>query len=76
MEAGARLLICEQILEPDPARGDPSLYSVDAQMLAMFGTARERSVAEFEDLLIETRFAFRRLIPTTSSVFIIEAVAV
>lgn len=75
MEAGARLLICEQILEPDPARGDPFLYSVDTQMLAMFGTARERSEAEFRDLLVETRFAFRRLIPTTSSVFIVEAVA-
>jgi O-methyltransferase len=75
METGTRLLICEQILEPDPASGNAFLYSVDTQMLAMFGAAHERTLAEFEDLLIATRFAFRRLIPTTSSIFIIEAVA-
>jgi len=75
MERGARLLICEQILEPDPARGDPILYLLDTQMMAMFGTARERSEAEFRDLLTETGFAFRRLIPTTSQVFIVESTA-
>ena len=75
MESGARLLICEQILEPDPATGDPILYLIDTQMMAMFGTARERSEAEFRSLLVETGFAFRRLIPTASSVFIVEAVA-
>ena len=72
---GARLVICEQILDPDPASGDPFLYLVDTQMMAMFGAARERSEAEFRDLLVETGFAFRSLIPTTSSVFIVEAVA-
>lgn len=75
MERDARLLICEQILEPDPARGDPMLYLIDTQMMAMFGTARERTEAEFRDLLAETGFAFRRLIPTTSQIFIVESVA-
>ena len=75
MAVGARLLICEQILDPDPASGDPFLYLVDTQMMAMFGAARERSEAEFRALLIETGFAFLRLIPTTSSVSIVEAVA-
>ena len=75
MERDARLLICEQILEPDPARGDPILYLIDTQMMAMFGTARERTEAEFRDLLTEIGFAFRRLIPTTSQIFIVESVA-
>ena len=39
------------------------------------GTARERSEAEFRDLLAETGFAFRRLIPTASQVCIVESVA-
>jgi len=75
MERDARLLICEQILEPDPARGDPILYLIDTQMMAMFGTARERSEAEFKDLLAESGFAFRRLIPTASQVSIVESAA-
>ena len=75
MDRGARLLICEQILEPDPARGDPLLYLIDAQMMVMFGTARERTEAEFRDLLEATGFAFRRLIPTASAIFIVESVA-
>ena len=75
MEKDARLLICEQILEPDPARGDPFLYLIDNQMMVSFGTARERTEAEFRDLLAETGFAFRRLIPTASQIFIVESVA-
>ena len=75
IERGARLLICEQILEPDPAYGDPFLYLLDTQMMVSFGTARERSEAEFRDLLAETGFAFRRLIATASQVFIVESVA-
>jgi len=46
MGNGAHLLICEQILDPDPASGDPFLYLVDTQMMAMFGAARERSEGE------------------------------
>ena len=46
-----RLLIVEQILEPDPVRGRPTSYLVDTQMLAMFGSARERTQSEFGVLL-------------------------
>jgi hypothetical protein len=75
MQADARLLICEQILEPDPARGDPVLYLVDTQMMAMFGVARERTEAEFRDLLAVSGFTFRRVIATRSRVSMVEAVA-
>ena len=75
MKRGARLVICEQILEPDPSRGNPMLYLVDTQMMAMFGAAHERTEAAFRDLLAESGFLFRRCIPTASQIFILESVA-
>lgn len=75
MKKGTRLLICEQILEPDPARGNPMLYLLDTQMMAMFGAARERNEAEFRELLSESGFDFRRLISTGSQICILESVA-
>lgn len=75
MQRGACLLICEQILERDTSRGNPMLYLLDVQMMAMFGTARERSEAEYANLLAESGFAFRRSIPTASQICILESVA-
>jgi hypothetical protein len=72
----ARLLIVEALLDPDPSRGDPSLYLVDMQMMAMFGDARERTEAEFDALLRETGFTRRRTIPTGTRTFILEAAPV
>lgn len=69
----ARLLLGEQILEPDPARGRATGYLIDVQMMAMFGDARERSEAEFRGLFDQSGFSLRRVIPTTSPVSIIEA---
>lgn len=71
----ARLLIVEQILEPDPVRGRPTSYLVDTQMMAMFGSARERTQSEFGVLLAASGLAELRLIPTSSPVWIIETVA-
>ncbi len=68
------LLICEQILEPDPAQGRPTSYLVDMQMMTMFGSARERTQNEFSNLLLENGFTLRRAIPTQSPIWIIEAV--
>ena len=70
------LLIGETILEPDPARGRPVDYLLDAQMMAMFGNARERTVPEFRDLLEQSGLSLRRVIPTSSSVSIVEAAPV
>ena len=63
-EPGTALLICEQILEPDPVRGRQTSYLVDAQMMAMFGSARERTLDEFTSLLSASGFATRQTIPT------------
>jgi hypothetical protein len=67
------LLICEQILEPNPAQGLPTSYLVDTQMMAMFGSARERTLDEFALLLSESGFALQRAIPTQSPVWIVES---
>lgn len=74
MAPHARLLVVEQILEPDPALGRPTGYLVDMQMMAMFGSARERTQAEFGELLAASGFSALGLIPTASPVSIIEGV--
>ena len=51
MEPRIRLLVVETLLEPDPTLGPPEAYLLDIQMMAMFGTAHERTEAEFRDLL-------------------------
>lgn len=73
MPSDARLLIVEQILEPDPAIGNPMLYLVDIQMMAMFGTGRERTEAEFAEILSACGFRMLRLISTRSPYSIVEA---
>ena len=74
MSSSARLLIVEQILNPDPARGHPLAYLVDVQMMAMFGSARERTQAEFGELLAASVLSLVNLIPTASAVSILEVV--
>jgi len=73
MTPSDRLLVVEQMLEPDPAVGEPAGYLIDVQMMAMFGSARERTVAEFEELLEASGFALARVIATASPVSILEA---
>ena len=73
MTPEARLLIVEQILEPDPTLGRKTSYLVDMQMMAMFGSARERTQVEFGEILAQSGLSQLRLIPTSSPVWIIEA---
>lgn len=72
MDFDSRLLIVEQLLEPDPKRGRPTSYLVDTQMMAMFGSARERTKSEFDELLAASDLSAQRVIATTSPVWIIE----
>lgn len=73
MAPEGRLLIVEQILEPDPTLGRKTSYLVDTQMMAMFGSARERTQAEFGEILARADLSQLRLIPTSSPVWIMEA---
>ena len=76
MEAHAVLLLGEEILQPEPARGRATSYLTDMQMMAMFGHARARTEVEFRNLLGLSGFSLRRVVPTSSAVSIIEAVPV
>jgi len=73
MGTSARLLIVETLLEPDPAMGRPTEYMTDLAMMTLFGKARERTEAEFRELLAEAGFDLSRVISTTSPVSILEA---
>jgi hypothetical protein len=59
-------------LSPTPAIGRPSGYLVDTQMMAMYGTARERTGAEFDQLLQGSGLGLERVIETTSPVLVME----
>jgi hypothetical protein len=73
MAPGAILLLAEHLLEPDPARGRPADYLTDMQMMAMFGSARQRSRQELQEMLRRCGFDVLRVIPTRSPVSILEA---
>ncbi len=74
MAAHAVLLIGEHVIDPVPTPEQAMSYLLDTQMMAMFGTARERTEAEFDALLSAAGLRLRRIMPTTSLVRIIEAV--
>ncbi|MBB3452600.1 SAM-dependent methyltransferase [Rhizobium sp. BK313] len=73
MQRDARLLVIEGLINPDPCYGSPTEYLVDMQMMAMFGSARERTEAEFRELLNSAGFDLTSVIGTASPVFILEA---
>jgi hypothetical protein len=73
MPPGAIMLLGEHLLEPDPALGRPADYLTDMQMMAMFGSARQRSRQELHELLGQCGFDVLRILPTRSSVAVIEA---
>ena len=74
MPTGARLLVVEGLIDPDPLCGPATEYLIDMQMMAMFGNARERTEAEFRELLTGAGFDLTRVIATASPVSILEAV--
>jgi hypothetical protein len=69
----ARLLIAEVALDVDPSRGRSMSYYLDMQMMAMYGTARERTEDEFRALLSAAGFDLLQVIGTPSAVSILEA---
>lgn len=74
-QPGTRLLVCERVLEPDPLRGDPMDYLVDLQMMAMYGSGRERTEREFRRLLAAGGYSLERIHGTSSQISILEATA-
>jgi len=74
MNAGSRLLVVEGLLPANPSDGRPTEYLIDLQMMAMFGAARERTQAEFAELLDEAGLKLARVVATRSTVCVIEAI--
>jgi hypothetical protein len=64
MPAYACLLLIEAIL-PERARDEPEAVRMDLHMLILFG-ARERTEAEFRELLASAGLDLRRVVPTGS----------
>lgn len=71
MTPGARLLLVEVVLHDG---GTPGFGSTDMAMLVLLGAA-ERTAREYETLLAKAGLRMTRVIPTTTSVSIIEASA-
>ena len=70
---GARLLVVE-VLVPDTPGPDHSKV-LDIIMLAVTG-GRERTREQYEKLLADAGFKLERVVPTRSSYFVVEAIAV
>jgi hypothetical protein len=65
MGSDSRLLIVEAIL-PERAKDRPATIRMDLHMLLLFRAARERTEAEFRDLLEHNGFHLRRVVMTAS----------
>ncbi|MCP5419007.1 MAG: methyltransferase [Gammaproteobacteria bacterium] len=71
MSNQARLLIAEMVIPPGTEPAFAKLF--DMAMLVLTSGGRERTEAEFQKLLAEAGFNLAKVIPTTSTVSIIEA---
>ena len=70
MEDDARLLLVEMVIPP----GDAPFFGklLDLEMLVCFG-GRERTEAEYRDLLHAAGFELLRIVPTLAPASIVEA---
>lgn len=73
MRPGGRVLIVEQVIGDGPASAMGKL--VDLEMLVMTPGGRERTEAEFRQLLRKAGFELQRVVRTESPVCVIEALA-
>ena len=65
-----RLLVCESVIQPG---NEPSFGKLlDLTMLTIPG-GKERTAAEFRDLLSQAGFRLDRIVPTTAEVCVLEA---
>jgi SAM-dependent methyltransferase len=70
MRPHARLLVAERVVPADNAPSEAKLF--DINMLVVLG-GRERTEAEYRELLERSGFALSRVIPTSSPLTLIEA---
>jgi precorrin-6B methylase 2 len=70
---GGKLLIVEYVVTDDEEGIAAKLF--DLHMLAYFGAACERTREEFQRLLAASGFSLQRIVRTTASIAVIEAIA-
>jgi precorrin-6B methylase 2 len=70
---GGKLLIVEYVVTDDAEGLAAKLF--DLHMLAYFGAASERTREEFQRLLADSGFSLQRIVRTTASIAVIEAIA-
>jgi hypothetical protein len=68
---GATLLVIDSVIEP--GNGPQFAKLLDINMLVMTEGGRERTLAEFRDLLQRGGFALEREVPTSAGVSVLEA---
>ncbi|MBX3365186.1 MAG: methyltransferase domain-containing protein [Phycisphaeraceae bacterium] len=73
LSPGGRLLVLDAVIKPGN-EPDPGKW-IDMEMLVAVG-GRERTEAEFGELMQQSGFALRRVVPTKSSVSVVEGLAV
>jgi ubiquinone/menaquinone biosynthesis C-methylase UbiE len=72
MRRGAKMLIVDSVIPSGNATHFGKL--LDLEMLALTPRGRERTQAEFRDLLQQSGFKFRRVIPTETHLSLVEGV--
>jgi hypothetical protein len=74
MRRGGKVLIVDSVIPS----GNTAHYGklLDLEMLALTPRGRERTQAEFQDLLHRSGFKFRRVIPTETHLSVVEGVRV
>jgi len=70
MTDGSRLLLLEMVV---PTGNTPAYAKLLDLLMLVYAGGRERSEAEYRDLLMSTGFSMKRIVPTASAISIIEA---
>jgi hypothetical protein len=73
MPAAARLLLAEQVMPED---NQPSAAKWLDLLMLVYAGGRERTEAEYRNLLAAVGFAINRILPTVASIRVIEAIPV
>ena len=71
MGHGARLLVLETLV---PSSNEPSFAKLLDLLMLVYAGGRERSAAEYRELLGSAGFQLRRVLPTASGLSVLEAV--
>lgn len=72
MAPGARVLVIENVLEPEPSPSDQFARSFDLVMLVTSGLGRERSMKEFADLFARAGLRIARDVTLPSMFHVLE----